>query len=162
MSDDAPDYAVLPEPPRRCDAAGVLTRLVDAIGFRYRWATDGLRPADWSFRAGEQAMSVQEVDRHLLKLLQRCCQAFGVAHDIATPDGDEQRRAQVLATVLALRAGVAARDADQLAAVEQFWNLISGPLADALTHIGQIAAWRRQAGNPAPKVNHFKGVRIGE
>lgn len=32
-----------------------------------------------------------------------------------------------------------------------FWYLINGPIADALTHVGQISSWRRMAGNPQPK-----------
>jgi hypothetical protein len=38
------------------------------------------------------------------------------------------------------------------------WYLINGPLADALTHVGQINAWRRLAGNPCPKVSVFLGL----
>ena len=38
-----------------------------------------------------------------------------------------------------------------------FWNMINGPLADALTHVGQINSWRRLAGNPAPKADVFRG-----
>ena len=32
-----------------------------------------------------------------------------------------------------------------------FWYWINGPLADALTHVGQITSWRRIAGNPQLK-----------
>lgn len=41
-----------------------------------------------------------------------------------------------------------------------FWNLLNGPLLDALTHVGQITSWRRIAGNPQPKgVNVFLGIK---
>jgi hypothetical protein len=40
-------------------------------------------------------------------------------------------------------------------------QLINGPIADALTHIGQIVSWRRINGNPQPSgVNPFKGIRV--
>ena len=40
-----------------------------------------------------------------------------------------------------------------------FWYWINGPLADALTHVGQITSWRRIAGNPQLKgVNVFIGT----
>ena len=29
-----------------------------------------------------------------------------------------------------------------------FWNLINGPIADALWHVGQIVSFRRASGNP--------------
>ncbi len=38
------------------------------------------------------------------------------------------------------------------------WNIMKGPLADALTHVGQINAWRRLNGNPTPPANVFAGV----
>ncbi|MCK5671198.1 hypothetical protein KAI10_07435, partial [Candidatus Bathyarchaeota archaeon] len=37
------------------------------------------------------------------------------------------------------------------------WNLINGPLSDALTHVGQIASWRRMNGNPIPGARVFHG-----
>ena len=41
-----------------------------------------------------------------------------------------------------------------------FWYMLNGPIADALTHVGQITTWRRIAGNPQPNgVNVFKGTK---
>jgi hypothetical protein len=37
-----------------------------------------------------------------------------------------------------------------------FENLLQGPIADALTHIGQIAMLRRLAGSPIKGENYFK------
>ena len=39
-----------------------------------------------------------------------------------------------------------------------FWHMVNGPLADALTHVGQINTFRRLAGNPCPEANVFKGI----
>lgn len=39
-----------------------------------------------------------------------------------------------------------------------FYNLINGPIADAIWHTGQLASFRRSSGNPInSKVNHFTG-----
>jgi len=38
-----------------------------------------------------------------------------------------------------------------------FWNLINGPLSDALTHTGRINSFRRLAGNPVAGANVFTG-----
>jgi hypothetical protein len=39
------------------------------------------------------------------------------------------------------------------------WNLLNGPLADAINHVGQIVSFRRSAGNPIPAgVNVFRGT----
>lgn len=38
------------------------------------------------------------------------------------------------------------------------FHFINGPIADALTHLGQIVSWRRINGNTQPKdINPFKG-----
>ena len=29
-----------------------------------------------------------------------------------------------------------------------FWNLINGPIADAIWHVGQVVSFRRSSGNP--------------
>lgn len=39
-----------------------------------------------------------------------------------------------------------------------FWHIINGPLADALTHVGQINSFRRLAGKPVSKANVFTGI----
>ena len=40
------------------------------------------------------------------------------------------------------------------------WNLINGPIADALYHTGQVVSFRRTSGNPIPKgVNVFLGIK---
>ena len=39
-----------------------------------------------------------------------------------------------------------------------FWNMINGPIADALWHAGQVASFRRSSGNPMnPRVDVFMG-----
>lgn len=37
----------------------------------------------------------------------------------------------------------------------EWTRLLQGPLADALTHVGQLAMLRRQAGSPIPSENYF-------
>ena len=42
-----------------------------------------------------------------------------------------------------------------------FWNAINGPVADALSHVGQVVSYRRAAGNPIdPQVNVFLGKKM--
>jgi len=43
-----------------------------------------------------------------------------------------------------------------------FWNMINGPIADAIYHTGQLVVMRRSAGNPIhPGVNVFIGKTRG-
>jgi hypothetical protein len=42
------------------------------------------------------------------------------------------------------------------------WNVINGPVSDAIYHVGQIVAFRRAAGNPMhPGVSVFSGRNRG-
>jgi len=39
-----------------------------------------------------------------------------------------------------------------------FWNVINGPIEDAIYHAGQIVSYRRSSGNPSnPNVNVLRG-----
>ncbi|MFT7499284.1 MAG: hypothetical protein ACI8QP_001887, partial [Porticoccaceae bacterium] len=39
-----------------------------------------------------------------------------------------------------------------------FWDLINGPIEDAVWHSGQLVSFRRSSGNPMnPKVNFLTG-----
>jgi len=150
-------YEHLPAPPQRADAATVLARLVDAVGFRYHHVSAGLRERDWAFRAHPEAMTIRAVSVHLLHLLRRCAAAFGARADDRVPVTDGGLRRAVLEQCQSLRDRILRHSGGVV--MDERWPLIHGPLADALTHIGQIATWRRQAGNPMPAMSWARGVR---
>jgi hypothetical protein len=171
-------YLELPPPPASLDGVSVLIRLVDGIGFRYRWATEGLRPEDLTFRPCEGAMTIGEVMSHLSLLLKWVHGSITgeldhEPEDLMFPDPpDGERLAELrrttLDTVIALRGTLEQVGDGGLAKVTltgsanrdslPFWSMINGPLADSLTHVGQISSWRRMAGNPAPGSNPFRGT----
>lgn len=175
-----PDH--LPEPPADVPhGAAVLARLIDAAAFRYRWASEGLDDADLAFRPGEGAMSLGELLDHLRFLARwkatnlmaardgsapvtypACCEALpDPAGSLAT------LREQTLAAWADARAAALDLGDEGLLKVVliggreptdfPIWNLLNGPLSDALTHIGQLSSWRRLAGKPAPKADVFRG-----
>jgi hypothetical protein len=159
------DLSALPEPPAGVTAGLVLARVVDSLGFRHHWATEGLRPEDVEFRPVEDCMSVRQLEEHLFKMLSGVDHALG-----GPPPGDPPAdfgalRAGIHERIASIRARLAAMsDADLAAFTIQrgdarlpIWNLIHGPLADALTHVGQINICRRVNGNPVRRVNYFLG-----
>ena len=150
-------FATLPPTPQRCDASTVLARLVDAIGFRYHHVSDGLRDADWNFRAHPEAMTLRAVSVHLLQLIRRSASHFQCRVGERVPTTNRALRQAILQDCWTLRQRIHRISPD--AVMDERWPLIHGPLADALTHIGQIATWRRQAGNPMPAMNWFQGKR---
>lgn len=161
-------YHEIPAPPEDARGATVMLRVVDGLGFRYRWATEGLREQDADFRPGADCMTLRELLHHIARLV-----AWLDAHAGGEPMGDIARelpalRQATLGRIVALRTRLLTLSDAQLAALRiagtketvaplPFWNMLNGPLADALTHVGQVNAWRRLAGNPVPRADVFRG-----
>lgn len=170
-TDDALPYRELPPAPAELRGATALVRLVDGLGFRYRWATEGLRDEHLAFRSAPDAMTLGEVLDHMLRLVEWVERT--VAQDSARrreprPDRVDALRRRTLEALLALRAHLLETSDERLAALtitgsrsrgpQPFWSAINGPLADFLTHVGQVTTWRRQAGAPAPAADVFRGL----
>ncbi|MHC4846260.1 MAG: DinB family protein [Planctomycetota bacterium] len=157
-------YTRLPDVPAEPGARTVMVRLVDGLGFRYRWATEGLSDIDPDFRPGEGSMSVRELLDHVAELVHWVIEQMGFEAEPPGTDPDAVRR-RTLLDIVAIREHLLDMDDAALAAITvvgrrdtgSFWHLVNGPLADALTHVGQINAWRRLAGNPPPRANVFMG-----
>lgn len=159
---DVLPYNTIPDYPSSVSAGTVLARLIDGLAFRYRWATEGLSPDEMGFSPGAESMSLGQLLAHILSLISWVDQTFGGEKRL---DGERlplaELRAQTLRRCVVLRARLARMSEAEIAACAgpdfEFWNLINGPVADALTHIGQVNAWRRLAGNPTPRANVFRG-----
>jgi len=167
----------IPAPPDEVRGATVLARLVDGLAFRYRWATEGLSESELAFRPAEGAMSTSELLDHVHKLarwvegtVRRTIDSEPERMDEREPIAEDVEgvRASTLARFARLRAQLVELSDSDLARIEitgtrskgaqPFWSMINGPLADALTHVGQINTYRRIAGNPAPAADVFRGL----
>lgn len=156
MTPDAPPFSRVDRYPDRVDGPSVIARFIDGLGFRLYWATDGLTDRDYAYRACEGAKSIGEILLHVRGLASWMCVKVigdGAAAGDA-PDDPAAQRDEALRLLLKLREHVAGLTDEQLAAVtlgeHPFWRLINGPLADAVSHVGQISYLRRAAGNPNP------------
>lgn len=58
-------YHRIPELPAELRGATVLKRMVDGLAFRYRRATDGLRPEDFKFKPGPESLSMSALMHHI-------------------------------------------------------------------------------------------------
>ncbi|MBN1476512.1 DinB family protein [Candidatus Sumerlaeota bacterium] len=163
----ATDFSILPDPPDALTPGTALARLVDGIGFRLHWALEGLRPEDHDFAPTPEAMTIRQIVSHILSMMQWIDGALGGAAGQEPPQDFEALRSMTLTRLQALRdrlAGMSTEDLEAFRIVRPqgeypTWNVISGPLADALTHVGQINTCRRINGNPTPRVNYFSGER---
>lgn len=165
------DPSILPPPPERADGPGVVARMLDALRFRLHHATAGLREQDFAFAPCEGSMTIGGLLEHVrfLAVMIREC-VGGEAPDSSNPSASDpgdgpalvERIQRELASARAALAGLddaalGERRATLRGTAYPVWHMIHGPLADALTHVGQINSWRRIAGNPPVKTNHFLG-----
>src|SRR3984885_13019208 len=74
---DSLPYAAFPPAPDHYSSGTVVSRLLDGLGFRYYWATEGLRPIDLAFRPTPQARNSQETLEHIYSLSQMIINVVG-------------------------------------------------------------------------------------
>ena len=67
VMDTLPFYEI-PTAPENFTPGTVAARMVDGLGFRYYWATEGLRAEDLGYEPGNDGQSCGEVVEHVLGL----------------------------------------------------------------------------------------------
>jgi uncharacterized damage-inducible protein DinB len=169
---DTLPYYEIPDAPEMYNAATVTARMVDGLGYRYYWATEGLRAEDLVYEPGNDGQSCEEVLEHILGLSRFILRTVQKEiHDNTRQypklDWQEQRRETLLnlkeASDQLRQTGDISESKiifkrDETLSEFPFWNLLNGPLADAIYHTGQIVSYRRTTGNPIhPNVSVFRG-----
>jgi uncharacterized damage-inducible protein DinB len=168
MATPGQDFLFITDPPATMTAGAILGRLADGIGFRYRWATEGITAEDMAFKPAEGCMSLRELLSHVLELLSWVAENLGMQpKDQPLESADpEVLRGGTQELAAALSARFKAMSDSDLGAVAihssrgdtlPVWNIVNGPLSDSLTHIGQILSWRRLAGSPPTPADVFRG-----
>jgi len=162
----------IPPAPATLDGVAVFTRFLDGLAFRYYWATEGLRAEDYEFRPGPSSMSTKELLQHVLNLALMIdqCSANAAARETFESDDPAALRRKTLDVLAGVRERLAGLDDHAFAdlrvvkrdgSIWPVWNIMNGPLADALTHVGQLNAWRRLNGNPVAPAGVFTGTPPG-
>ena len=164
---DSLPYAAFPPAPAHYSAAAVVSRLLDGLGFRYYWATEGLRPIDLAFRPTAEARTSQETLEHIYSLSDMVITVIGGGQTPpAQPKTFGELRKATLENIMkasTLIAGYSDADMEKITVDFSgqklpFWNMINGPISDCLWHIGQVVTFRRSSGNPfSSKVEVFLG-----
>ncbi len=171
MNDSLP-YASIPEAPQEYTAGAVIARMVDGLGFRYYWATEGLTDNELDYAPGNEGRTIRQTLTHLYGLsevIANSAKKEATDRTKKTPDMtfEETRKATLMNFKTASELFLKTDDLGGLPVIFQrangesefpFWNNINGPIEDAVWHAGQIVVLRRSAGNPInPKVNVFLG-----
>jgi hypothetical protein len=157
-------YYEIPESTVPYSQGSVAARMVDGLGFRYYWASEGLRPEDLSFKASESGRTSAQTIDHIYGLSNFILGAINATVDEDIKEGSKmsfsEKRAQTLKNFKL--ASDILRSTEDLSVFDnerfKFWNIINGPIADAIWHCGQVVMLRRASGNPFnSKVSVFAG-----
>ena len=165
---NSPLFHTISSYPEEVNASSAIARMVDGLGFRYRWSLEALPDDFLSFRPSLDSMNVNELLAHIHFLASRLHACFVEEKEMPLRSVTlEGIRDETLEILFSVRGRLARMTDEELAqcrvvrkanhAVFPFWNFINGPLADALTHVGQINSWRRIAGYPPVKADVFTG-----
>lgn len=170
-------YYQIPNAPTAFNEHTAIARVVDGLGFRYYWATEGLRDADLSFAPAEGSRNSRATLEHIFSLSGVVLNSIKII-----PNGGnsvdsktfswEELRYQTLKRIKEASDLLKSEDHDAMGDYSMifqrgdtqnaypFWNVLNGPLADALWHVGQVVSYRRLSGNPFDgKVSVLSGKR---
>lgn len=168
---DALPYYEIPDYPSEYNECTVVARMIDGLGFRYFWATEGLRDEDLAFKPSEEGRTTGETVHHIYGLTKTIINAALKQPNVPTEEAEmtfAEKRAKTL-HFLKQAADIfrESTDLSEFTMVFQrgensteypFWNQINGPIADALWHCGQVITHRRTSGNPFnSKANVLEG-----
>ncbi len=162
-------YYEIPEASKEFTAGTVASRMVDGLGFRYYWATEGLTEKDLKYKPSEEARNLFDTLDHILVLSIMTLSAVeGTEMDFPEEGALTFAEMRKLTLKNFKKTSDILKSSDDLSKfvmkikrrngkVEEypFWNQLNGPIADAIWHVGQVVSFRRSAGNPLPKGPSF-------
>lgn len=163
-------YPELPAPPTEFAARAVLIRMLDGLIYRYQCALYDLDDGFLQFRSCDGAMSAGEVLAHVYQMSAIFKLYISGENPAApaVPAGIAALRDGTVGSLAAARARILQLSDEEIMKLRfhrkktgnalSIYYFISGPIADALTHVGQITAWRRQYGKPILKFDYFEGL----
>ncbi len=169
QSGQALPYREIPEYPAFYTPETVAARMIDGLGYRYYWATEGLREEDLSYKPSEDGRTTLQTIEHIYGLsstIVNSVQNLVNAPSVDTLAFTELRKKtleNLLKTSEILKAAGPGSMENYKVIFQRgdnrsefpFWNMLNGPIEDAVYHTGQVVAFRRASGNPMPT-----GVRV--
>ena len=167
-------YSQIPDHPERYTSGNIVSRMVDGLGFRYYWATEGLTEGNLKYRPTEESRNMIETLQHIYGMSEMILNAPDSKPNVRPKDFSvysfEELRKMTLENLDAASAKYRKMESSQFNDSKvifqrgekqsdfPFWNLLNGMLSDCIYHAGQITLLRRMNGNPInPKVNVFLG-----
>ncbi len=167
-------YVEIEHTPEDYSGNSVLMRMIDGLGYRYYWGTEGLRPEDLAYDPGNKGATCQALIKHIYGLSEVIYNTVAqIPTERSSGVSDLSFEAYRTKTLHHLKAASEILRTNKELKLEEcqiqfkreekvssapFWNLMNGPLADAIYHTGQVVSYRRTTGNPInPLVSVFSG-----
>ncbi len=161
-------YKTLPPTPTQISSGAILARFIDAIGFRFQMATDGLTESEIYFCPVDGSMDMMELMNHIYGVLSWAHGAFNKdavrRKDLATFEDYRNATLEVCDIFKKRLLEMSDEEIENTSiylkrndTTYSIYYLINGPISDVLTHVGQIVTWRRIAGNPIARISPFTG-----
>ncbi len=162
--------------PNEINSTNLMVRMIEGLGFRYHWATENITEKDLKYRPSKDAMSNYETIEHIYDLsntIYNSSKSFpNIRSKKKTSMDFISLRKETLNNLKLTREVFTSFNDEDLKNVKiifqdksrkyefPIWNLINGPISDAIYHTGQLVSFRRTSGNPIPKgVNVFLGAK---
>ena len=123
--------------------------LLATIAYRARYALRGAPESFGSFQAGNQVWTPAELVRHMTSVLGYARSCFEGERPRIDPLPDLAAEVARFHAMLEDVAGHVRAGAELKGMTEE--QLLQGPIADALTHVGQLAMLRRLSGSPVQR-----------
>lgn len=167
-------YHQIPDHAETYSAGNIVSRMIDGLGYRYYWATEGLTEKDLQYKPSADGRSLLETMEHIYVMSNNIVLAPDAKpyERPKTPTKYSYKELREL-TLKNLEAasnkvlGKSSEDMEDFKVIFKqgdkqsefpYWNMINGMLSDCIYHTGQIVLMRRASGNPQnPKVNVFLG-----
>lgn len=167
-------YHEIPDYPEDYGPGNVAARMIDGLGFRFYWATEGLTQKDLDYKPSEDGRTVFQTLQHIYGMSEMIKNAPLAKPnvrpmDISTLSYQDLRKGTLenLKAASESMIGKTAEDFENFEVIFQrdekqttfpYWNMINGMLSDCIYHAGQITMMRRASGNPInPNISVFRG-----
>ena len=168
--ENLPFYEI-PDYPESYSEAEIVGRMIDGLGFRYYWATEGLTDTDLAYKLPNDSRSSIETIIHIYDLSNMILYtALNSPIEMMSTEGmgfKEIRKNTLLNLKQASDIIKKTKNFEDLSIIFlrndkkikfPFWNQLNGPIEDAVWHCGQVVAFRRASGNPiSNKISVFTG-----
>ena len=174
MSQTSEYFKDISEYPTEINNGNIISRMINGLGYRYYWATEKLKENDLIYRPSKDAYSTKETMVHIFSLSKTVYNTtlskINERPDIDIPGDYKSIRNETLQFLEKASKNFSNLNSEELdqmkikfdrgGTIKSFpiWNLLNGPIADAIYHTGQIVSFRRTTGNPIDSsVNVFMG-----